>query len=191
MQELDDPYSAIFNFLVQTLQFRYYLNLICLGIFEGAIIYFVIYYEKKVSVLYQLLALLWLPFGLWNQLRYGYDSVFSANIRYIIIYIGKYFILVGVLMILDYCLKNAMLKYVSMCVATIVLSPYGFYFLEYGSTYYSVNFDNIVHWILIIVTFAGLIYLRKKVSDKKCLKCGTDIISGDLYCRNCGDRIDK
>ena len=177
----------ISDFIYKTGHIRFYLELICTGIFEGALIYFVIYYEMKVSAIYQMLALLWLPLELLDLIRYHFSNVLSGDPKYVIMSVGRYALIWAILLVLDHVLKNENLKIFSMCLATIFMIATGISFLFYGNLYFYFNFNNIIHWSMIVVTLIVLIYFGKK--NIRCCKCGTALIDGDTYCRYCGDKV--
>ena len=187
--EYETSSKQIYNVLSQTWQVRHYLELICMGIFEGALIYFVIYYEIKVSAIYQLFALLWLPLELWDLIRYHFSSTLSRDPKYVVMSVGRYVLIWALLLVLDYGLKNEVAKYISMCVVTIFMITTGFSLLFYGNNSFYVDLNNCIHWGMIVMTLTALVYLNKNGKNKRCLKCGIELIDGDSYCRNCGDKI--
>ena len=181
------PSAQIYDLIYKTGRIRYYLELICTGIFEGALIYFVIYYEMKVSAIYQLFALIWLPLELLDLIRYHFSNVLSSNPKYIIMSIGRYVLIWALLLVLDYALKNEVLKTISMCMVTIFMIAAGISFIFYGHLYFYFDINNFIHWSIIVMTLIVLICLGKK--NIRCYNCGTAIIDGDTYCRHCGDKV--
>ena len=91
-------------------------------------------------------------------------------------------------MALDYTIKNEKAKITAMCVVTILMVNSGISFLMYGYFSFYVNIYNSVQAIALVSTVLILIYMRKNKKDTACLHCGTEIITGDLYCRNCGKK---
>lgn len=160
--EYDPPSTEIYNLLYQTWKVRNYLEIICTGIFEGALIYFVIFYEIKVSAIYQLLALLWLPLELWDLIRYHFSNILSGNPKYVALSVGEYILIWALLIILDYILKNELAKYVLMCLVTIFMTATGFDFLLYGNMYVYVGLPNCIHWSIIVITLGVLVYFNKR-----------------------------
>ena len=169
-------------------ELRYYVELILTGIFEGALIYFVVYYETKVSGIYQLLWLSWIPVEIMYHIKYHYIFLIGYGFRHDAVFVCKYLIIWGLLMALDYVIKNEKAKIVSMCVVTILMVNSGISFLMYGYFSFYVNIYNSVQAIALVCSVLLLVYLRKNKKDTTCLSCGIDIIPGDLYCRNCGKK---
>lgn len=169
-------------------EFRYYVELILTGIFEGALIYSVVYYETKVSGIYQLLWLSWVPAEILYHLKNHYIFLVGYGFRHDALFVCKYLIIWGLLMALDYTIKNEKAKITAMCVVTILMVNSGISFLMYGYFSFYVNIYNSVQAIALVSTVLILIYMRKNKKDTACLHCGTEIITGDLYCRNCGKK---
>lgn len=169
-------------------EFRYYVELILTGIFEGALIYSVVYYETKVSGIYQLLWLSWVPAEILYHLKYHYIFSVGYGFRHDALFVCKYLIIWGLLIALDYVIKNEKAKITTMCVVTILMVNSGISFLMYGYFSFYVNIYNSVQAIALVGTVLVLIYMRKNKKDTVCLHCGTEIITGDLYCRNCGKK---
>ena len=160
-----------------------------MGVFEGALIYFVIYFEKKVSAIYQLFALVWLPLELIILIKYHFSSVLNGDPKYTLVSIVKYALIWALLVALDYVVKNEMAKCVSMCFVTIFMMSTGINAIFYGNVYFYIDIYRFIRWAMVLITLAVLVFIRKKGKKKRCLKCGTDIIDGDLFCRNCGQEV--
>ena len=179
---------GVVQFTEITWQLCYYTELILTGIFEGTLIYFVIYYELKVSAFYQLLWFLWIPVEILYHFKYDYIFMLGYGFRHDSVVICQYLIIWGILFALDYIIKKEIPKIVSMCIVIIIMINGGIAFLINGYFNFYFNIHNAVHGVSLIVCVSILVYLRKKIKDTTCLSCGTEIITGDLYCRNCGKK---
>lgn len=153
--------ESMYSILMSTGTFRMYLNVILEGVFVGGIIYFVIYYEFKVSAIYQLLYLTCLPVEIWEQSNYGYSTMLSNGAGAAILSILEYCIPWIIFLILDKCIHNIKIKSIVMCILAICWFPAISVFLELGVFYPSVSLYNCLKWLGIAGGIFVLPYLKK------------------------------
>ncbi len=149
------------SILMSTGTFRMYLNVILEGIFVGGIIYFVIYYEFKVSAIYQLFYLACLPVEIWEQSNYGYSTMLSNGVGSAIMSILEYCIPWIIFLVLDRCIHNIKIKSIVMCILAICWFPAISVFLELGVFYPAVSLYNCLKWLGIAGGIFVLPYLKK------------------------------
>ena len=137
------------------------MNAVLEGAFIGGIIYFVIYYEVKVSAIYQLFYLICLLVAFMQLSNYDYSYMLSNGIGNAVINILQYCIPWIVFLILDRCIHNEKAKMFTMCIIGIIWFPMISEFLCYGYFYPTVNLYNCIKWIGIAVTVFGLAYFKK------------------------------
>ena len=152
---------ALDSFLMNTATFRMYMNAVLEGVFIGGIIYFVIYYEVKVSAIYQLFYLICLFVAFMQLSNYDYSYMLSNGIGNAVINILQYCIPWIVFLILDRCIHSEKAKMFTMCIVGIIWFPMISEFLCYGYFYPTVNLYNCIKWIGIAVTVLGLAYFKK------------------------------
>lgn len=153
--------ESMHSILMSTGTFRMYLNVILEGIFVGGIIYFVIYYEFKVSAIYQLFYLACLPVEIWEQSNYGYSTMLSNGVGSAIMSILEYCIPWIIFLVLDRCIHNIKIKSIVMCILAICWFPAISVFLELGVFYPAVSLYNCLKWLGIAGGIFVLPYLKK------------------------------
>lgn len=155
--------EGLYAFLESGWRVRSCLSLLLQGAFAGCIVYFVIYYETKVSAIYQLLYLL----GFWGEIlpiiQYGQSQVFSGSIQYGSMTLLKYCIPWLIFVGLDRALHSEKMKVIVMTVLSVLWFPAISDWLSYGGGFY-VAFDMfyILPWIGNAGTVLGLVWLRKR-----------------------------
>ena len=154
--------EGLYAFLDSGWRVRSVLSLLLQGAFAGCIVYFVIYYETKVSAIYQLLYLL----GFWSEIlpivQYGHSQLFSGSMQYGCLTLLKYFIPWLIFVGLDCALHNEKTKVIVMTILAVLWFPAISDWLPYGGEFY-VAFDMfyILPWIGNAGTVLGLVWLRK------------------------------
>ena len=116
-------------------QFLDYLQEFFWGAFAGVMIYFTIYYEKKVAFLYQLLYLLWLPANAYRAASNGYSLFASYGAELILKKTVVFMLVWGILVLIDHPIKNLKLKIGALFVAAGFMLAWGIEWLTYGSWY--------------------------------------------------------
>lgn len=182
---------SLFDYSMTAWNILWYLQLLFSGIFEGALIYFVIYYETGVAAIYQLLWFCWIPAEIIYRITYQTSSgmLIDSDFRYNIISLLQYALIWGILYAIDYFIKNEMAEIIVMCLAVIMMVSGGLAFLMWNYWGFEFSSYNIFHWVVIIGTVFLLRYLRQTIKDGRCRRCGVETITGDSYCRNCGEKL--
>lgn len=167
-------------------QFLDYLQEFFWGAFAGVMIYFTIYYEKKVAFLYQLLYLLWLPANAYRAASNGYSLFASYGAELILKKTVVFMLVWGILVLIDHPIKNLKLKIGALFVAAGFMLAWGIEWFTYGYWYFQISENILCNWVGIGVVLALLVKARKQPAGRRCMKCGTMRITGDYFCRNCG-----
>lgn len=145
------------NFFDSTWEMRNYLMIILEGAFVGCVIYFVIYYEFKVSAIFQLFYLLWLPIEISVFIRYSFVDL-GYCLRMVLGYYIPWLIFLG----LDRVLHSEMLKVLMMIIISIIWFPVINDWLLYtGELYIAVDIFYFLRWIGIAGTALLLVWMRK------------------------------
>ena len=166
--------------------FLYCMECILTGAFVGGMIYFTIYYEKKMALLYQVLYLCWIPVMVYRAMRDGY-SLFSVYfigplIRKAVVYV----IIWGIFILIDSILKNIKWKLCASCIVAGIMLAGGIEWFVDSTWYYQMWGDILCKWIGLGGILAVLMNARKQPVGRRCMKCGTKRITSDYFCRNCG-----
>lgn len=167
-------------------QFLDYLQEFFIGAFAGVMIYFTIYYEKKVAFLYQLLYLSWFPANAYRAASNGYSLFASYGAELILKKTVVFMLVWGILVLVDHLIKNVKLKIGALFVAAGFMLAWGIEWFTYDYWYFQISEDILCNWVGIGVVLALLVKARKQPVGRRCMKCGTMRITGDYFCRNCG-----
>ena len=178
--------------------------LIASGLFIGALVFFVWYFDVWTGFLYQLLYLLWIPMEYLAKTVGRDTGLLKASPRILIIELLRYVIYFVILWYL-HCVVVSRLKGIFLSViSAVLLYPFGILFLK--GYRMNVNADmlqrtNMILWGAIA---AGIIisvflcnpdistnlrgrYVRGK-GALYCHSCGERRKAGYIYCGNCGSK---
>lgn len=161
-----DASAVTQSFLESTWMFRYYFGPMLEGVFVSSIIYFIIYYELKVSAIYQLFYLVWWPVEIWASMKYGFSNLLDSDMRIVLFMILTYFIPWGIWNLMDRILYSEKMKIIVMTIMAVIWFPTISEFLTYGYFYMGFNMCNLFKWIGIIGGIFILVILRKNKKSK-------------------------